>query len=148
MVEKQELCGHTLLGDHLMTGMDMGLFVDDEKFGLLLRDVGTDVGDLLATVAESKVDTVRAIREFGANVRWKFFSSDDVPELQAAADLEQMVYLWRTPYRPGSSDVTERFVGMVAGRARCLLARSSWLAARWPYAARAFCHEKAGSSAC
>eukprot|EP00972_Heterocapsa_arctica_P013061 1920142-Heterocapsa_arctica.AAC.1 len=53
-----------------------------------------------------------------------------------------MVYLWKTPCRPGSSDVTERFVGMVAGGARCLLAQSGWLAARWPYAARAFCQVK------
>jgi hypothetical protein len=31
---------------------------------------------------------------------------------------------------------------MVAVGARCLLAQSGWLAARWPYAARAFCHAK------
>eukprot|EP00972_Heterocapsa_arctica_P010920 1600079-Heterocapsa_arctica.AAC.1 len=53
-----------------------------------------------------------------------------------------MVYLLRTHHRPRSSDVTERFVGMVAGGARCLLAQSGLLAARWPYAARAFCHAK------
>eukprot|EP00972_Heterocapsa_arctica_P001814 259752-Heterocapsa_arctica.AAC.1 len=69
MVEKPEVWGHTLLADHLMTG-DVGLSVDDENFSLLLRDVGTDVGDLLATKTKSKVDTVRAIREFGADARW------------------------------------------------------------------------------
>eukprot|EP00972_Heterocapsa_arctica_P076121 11227764-Heterocapsa_arctica.AAC.1 len=46
MVEKPELWGPTLLAAHLMTG-DMDIFVDDKKFGHFLRDVGTDVGDLL-----------------------------------------------------------------------------------------------------
>eukprot|EP00972_Heterocapsa_arctica_P064465 9513805-Heterocapsa_arctica.AAC.1 len=86
-----------------MTG-DMGLLVTDENFGLRLRDVGTDVGDLLTTNTESKVDTVRAIREFSATARWKFFSSDDAPELQAAANLKQMVYLSSASYRPQSND--------------------------------------------
>eukprot|EP00972_Heterocapsa_arctica_P087948 12968710-Heterocapsa_arctica.AAC.1 len=63
--------------------LDIGFSFDDEKFGLLLRDVGTEVYDLLATNTESKVDTVRDIREFGVTVRSNIFSSDDAPELQA-----------------------------------------------------------------
>jgi hypothetical protein len=95
----------------------------------------------LAAVSYNEVDTVRVIRGFSAHVRWKFFSSDHVLSsrpLQLQAD----GLTWRAPYRPGSNDVTERFVGMVAAGARCLLAQSGWLAARWPYAARAFCHAK------
>ena len=69
IVEKPEEWGHTLLGDHLMTG-EVGLSIDDDKFGLLLRDVGSDIGDLLATKTKSKVDTVKAIRAFGGAARW------------------------------------------------------------------------------
>eukprot|EP00972_Heterocapsa_arctica_P102953 15172889-Heterocapsa_arctica.AAC.1 len=68
----------------------MGLSVDDEKFGLLLRIVGTDVGDLLATKTKSKVDAVRVIRKFCADERWKSFSSDNAPELKTAANIKQM----------------------------------------------------------
>eukprot|EP00972_Heterocapsa_arctica_P103496 15252215-Heterocapsa_arctica.AAC.1 len=69
MVEKPEVWGHTILADHLMTG-EVGLSVDDDKFGLLLRDVGSDIGDLLPTKTKSRVDAVKAIREFGADMRW------------------------------------------------------------------------------
>jgi hypothetical protein len=141
MIEQPDTWGHTLLADHLMTG-EMGLSINGDKFGLLLRDVGTDIGDLLATKTKSKLDTVQAIREFGADMRWKFFASDNAPELKAAATFKQMVHLSSTPYRPESNGVIERFVGLVSDGTRCLLAQSGLPHTWWPYAARAFCHAR------
>ncbi len=108
------------MADHLMTG-EMGLSVNGEKFGLLMRDVGTDIGDILATKTKSKLDTVQAIREFGADMRWKFFASDNAPELKAAATFKQMVHLPST--RTGPS----RTASLSASSDWCRMARvASW----------------------
>eukprot|EP00972_Heterocapsa_arctica_P032966 4850215-Heterocapsa_arctica.AAC.1 len=141
IVEKPEVWGHTLLADHLMTG-EVGLSINDDKYGLLLRDVGTDIGDLMPTKTKSAVDTVKAIRDFGADQRWKFFGSDNAKELKATADFKEMVHLTSTPYRPQSNGVIERFVGLVSDGTRCLLAQSGLPHGWWPYAARAFCHAR------
>ena len=94
-------------------------------------------------------DTVRAIREFSADRRWKFFSSDNAQELKAAANFKQngaeLQYAseeLKAAARPESNSVIERFVGMVADGTRCLLAQSGLPHSRWPYAARAFCHAR------
>eukprot|EP00972_Heterocapsa_arctica_P086817 12797916-Heterocapsa_arctica.AAC.1 len=54
MEEKPEVCVHTLLGDHLMTG-EVDISVDDDKFGFLLCDVGTDmVAGILQGISEPR----------------------------------------------------------------------------------------------
>eukprot|EP00972_Heterocapsa_arctica_P053658 7906038-Heterocapsa_arctica.AAC.1 len=118
-----------------MTG-EVGLSINDDKYSFLLRDVGTDIGDLMPTKTKSSADTVKAIRDFGADQQWKFFGSDNAKELKAAADFKEMVHLTSTPYRPQSNGVIERFVGLVSDGTRCLLAQSGLPHGWWPYAAR------------
>ena len=72
---------------------------------------------------------------------WIYFFSDGAKELKkAATDLGSTVHLSSTPYRPESSGIIERRVGVISDGIRCLLGQSGFPHGWWTYAARAFCH--------
>ena len=132
--------GHTLLADHVSTG-DLGLSVDDDKYGLVMLDVYTDVCDVLASNTKNAAAVLSAVKEFGGAVRWTYFFTDGAKELKkAAADLGSTVHLSSTPYRPESNGIIERRVGVISDGVRCLLGQSGLPHGWWTYAARAFCH--------
>ena len=132
--------GHALLADHVSTG-DLGLSIDDDKYGLVLLDVGSDVCDVLASNAKNATSVHAAIKEFGGAVTWVYFFSDGAKELKKAATvLGATVHLSSTPYRPESNGVIERRVGVISDGVRCLLGQSGLPHGWWTYAARAFCH--------
>ena len=132
--------GHTLLADHVSTG-DLGLSVDDDKYGLVMLDVATDVSDVLASSTKHSTAVLSAVKEFGGAVKWTYFFTDGAKELKkAAADLGSTVHLSSTPYRPESNGIIERRVGVISDGVRCLLGQSGLPHGWWTYAARAFCH--------
>ena len=132
--------GHTLLADHVSTG-DLGLSIDDDKYGLVMLDVATDVCDVLASSTKHATAVLSAVKEFGGAVKWTYFFTDGAKELKkAAADLGSTVHLSSTPYRPESNGIIERRVGVISDGVRCLLGQSGLPHGWWTYAARAFCH--------
>lgn len=133
--------GDTLLADHYAVS-ELGIGLDGERYGILLKDVGSGVVDTYAVRRKSKVLTVCAIREFGGSKQWQRFASDNAPELIAAAKAEYMTHVTSTPWRPQSNSLIEREVGILCDGVRCLLAQSGLPHGWWPYAARAFCHAR------
>ena len=81
---RPEEWGHTLLADHVSTG-DLGLSVDDDKYGLVMLDVGTDICDVLVSSAKNATCVHHTIKEFGGAVTWIYFFSDGAKELKKAA---------------------------------------------------------------
>ena len=73
--------GHTLLADHISTG-DLGLSIDDDKYGLVMLDVGSDVCDVLASNNKSATSVLATIKECGGAVTWTYFFSDGAKELK------------------------------------------------------------------
>ena len=100
--------GHTLLADHVSTG-DLGLSFDDDKYGLVMLDVGSNICDVLAANKKNVTSMLAAIKEFGGAVKWTYFFSDSAKKLKkAAVDLGSTVHLSSTPYRPESTGIVER----------------------------------------
>ena len=58
-----------MLADHVSTG-DLGLSVDDDKHGLVMLDVGSDVCDVLASNNKNATSVLAAIKEFREAVTW------------------------------------------------------------------------------
>ena len=134
----QEWC-HTLLADHVSTG-DMGLSIDDDKYGLVMLDVGTDICDILAAKSKSTQCTLVATKEFGGVTTWQYFGSDNAKELNSASAASNMVHLSAMPYRPESNGIIERRIGVISDGIRCFLNQSGLPHGWWPYAGRAFSH--------
>ena len=135
--------GDTLLADHLTVGgknADLALGVGQERYGLLLKDLGTAVKDLFASKKKTKASCVMAIRELGSNTRWQTFASDNAPELMSAARDEYMTHATSTPWRPESNGLIEREIGIISDGTRAMLAQSGLGHPWWTYASRAFCH--------
>ena len=135
--------GDTLLADNLTVGgknADLALGVGKERYGPLLKDLGTAVNDFFASKKKSKASCVMAIREFGGSTRWQTLASDNAPELISAAREEYMTHATSTPWRPESNGLIEREIGIISDGTRAMLAQSSLGHPWWIYASRAFCH--------
>ena len=119
--------GDTLLADHLTVGgkkPDLALSVDGERYGLLLKDLGSNLKDLFPSKKKTRASCVMAIREFGGTTRWQTFASDNAPELISAARDEFMTHATSTPWRPESNGLIEREIGITSDGTRALLAQS------------------------
>ena len=133
-----------MLADHVSTS-DLGLSVDDEKYGLVMLDIGSDICDVFASNTKNATSVLAAIKEFGGAVSWIYFFSDGAKELKKAAiDIGSTVHLSSTPYCLESNGIIERRVGVISDGIRRLLYRSIRPPVRVvdvrTYAARAFCH--------
>ncbi len=115
--------GDTLLADHFVVG-ELGISLDGEKYGILLKDLGTGMTDVFPVRRKSKVLTICSIREFGGTQQWQRFASDNAPELIAAAKAEFMTHVTSTPWRPQSNSLIEREIGTLGDGTRCMLAQS------------------------
>ena len=132
--------GQTLLADQVFTG-DLRFSVDDDKYVLMMLDIGSDICDVLASNNKNATSALAAIREFGGAVICIYFFSDGAKELKkAAVDLGSTVHIRSTPYSPESNGIFERRVGVISDGVRCLLSQSGLPHVWWTYAARAFCH--------
>ena len=60
--------GDTLLADHVSTS-EMGLSIDDDRYGLVMLDLGSGVSDIIAAPSKSAEDTLACIKEFGGTTR-------------------------------------------------------------------------------
>ena len=114
--------GHTLLADHYVVG-ELGLGIEDERYGLLLKDLGTSFLGNFAVTDKTTNATIMMLREFGGpDTNWTFMASDNAKELVGAAKYENMLHLPSTPWRPTSNSLIEREVGLLSGGTRALLA--------------------------
>ena len=90
---QSSICGYTLFADHVsVSTRDLGLSVDDDKYGLAMLDVGSDVCGILAATPKNTQCTLAAIKEFGSVNTWQFFGSDNAKEVKAASATTQMVH--------------------------------------------------------
>ena len=120
-------------GDHFLPG-ERAVSINSEKVGLLLKDLGTAMKGVFGLHAKTKVATVMSMREFGGETRWRHFASDNSKELVAAAQNKLMLHLRSTPYRPESTGLIEREVGILGQGIRTALAQSGLPRGYWVYA--------------
>ena len=134
--------GHTLLADHYVVG-ELGLGIEDERYGLLLKDLGTSFLGNFAVTDKTTNATIMMIREFGGpDTQWTYMASDNARELVGAAKYENMLHLPSTPWRPTSNSLIEREVGLLSGGTRALLAKSGLSHLWWPHAAKCYVHAR------
>ena len=134
--------GHTLLADHYVVG-ELGLGIEDERYGLLLKDLGTSFLGNFAVTDKTTNATIMMLREFGGpDTNWTFMASDNAKELVGAAKYENMLHLPSTPWRPTSNSLIEREVGLLSGGTRALLAQSGLSHLWWPHAAKCYVHAR------
>ena len=130
--------GDVLLGDAFNL-KELSIGVEGERYGLVLKDVGTGLSDCFPLRKKSRALVVCAIREFGGTTQWVKFASDNGPELIAAAKFEKMQHCTSTPWRPTSNSLIEREMQLVGDGTRTLLAQAGLTPQWWTYASRAFC---------
>ena len=134
--------GHTLLADHYVVG-ELGLGIEDERYGLLMKDLGTSFLGNFAVTDKTTNATIMMLREFGGpDTNWTFMASDNAKELVGAAKYENMLHLPSTPWRPTSNSLIEREVGLLSGGTRALLAKSGLSHLWWPHAAKCYVHAR------
>ena len=131
--------GEVLLGDAFNL-KELSIGVEGERYGLVLKDVGTGLADCFPLRKKSRALIVCAIRDFGGTTQWVKFASDNGPELIAAAKFEKMQHCTSTPWRPTSNSLIEREMQRVGDGTRTLLAQAGFTPQWWTYASRAFCH--------
>ena len=73
-----------MLADQVSTG-DLGLSVDDYKYSLVVLNVGSNVGGILASNNKNATCVLVVIKVFGRAVTWTYFFSEGAKELKKAA---------------------------------------------------------------
>ena len=130
--------GECLLADAFNL-RELSVSLEGEKYGLVLKDLGTGLMQVYALRRKSRVMVVCAIREFaGPRTQFLTLASDNAKELIAAAKFEHMLLLPSTPWRPTSNTRIERVMQLVGDGIRVLLLQAGLPPSWWPYAAQAF----------
>ena len=113
-----------MLGDHLVIPSDGHHGSSGETAGLLLKDVGTQWRDCLATADKGSLESQRVMREAIGKHNVSEFYSDCSKELKVVANAVQWPHALATPQRPSSRGAIERDNQLLRESSRCALAAS------------------------
>ena len=122
--------GDLVLGDHLVMPGEDHHGNGGQTAGLLLKGVGTNWRDCVATVDKGSLESQRVMREFTGRQRVSEFYSDCSKELKAAAKVVHWSHALATPHRPTSRG--ERENQLVLESSRCALAAIELPLSWWP----------------
>ena len=128
--------GDIICPDHFIVHREADMRLDGKKCALLMMDIGTQITDIAPVKVKGANEAVVALRNFAGKHRVKAFYSDNALELKAAGRTLVLLHATCTPYKPQSSSLIGRQVGVTIQGTRASLLQSGRRHKMWPFASK------------